>query len=124
MHWGWFRCWIHSNASSMFNEPPYAEPHVRWCERATGVTPSPTRSVKYRMLSASLQRQRQEQQPEQVQEQLQQQEQKLEQQELQQQEPEQVQQLERVLLPERVLQLERQQVFRHKRSRQKQIKQR
>src|SRR3989338_4825782 len=43
MHWGWFRCWIPSDASSMFNEPPYAEPHVRWCERATGVTPSPTR---------------------------------------------------------------------------------
>ncbi len=27
----------------MFDEPPYAEPHVRWCERATGATPSPTR---------------------------------------------------------------------------------
>ena len=43
MHWGWFRCWILSDASSRFDEPPYAEPHVRWCERATEVTPSPTR---------------------------------------------------------------------------------
>ncbi|MFZ3041900.1 MAG: hypothetical protein WA108_08955, partial [Thiobacillus sp.] len=32
---------------SVFNEPPDAEPHVRWCERATGVTPSPTRSRPY-----------------------------------------------------------------------------
>ena len=44
MQWGWFRCWTLSDASSRFNEPPDAEPHVRWCERATGVTPSPTRS--------------------------------------------------------------------------------
>ena len=27
----------------MFNEPPDAEPHVRWCGRAIGVTRSPTR---------------------------------------------------------------------------------
>ena len=26
-----------------FHEPPYADPHVRWCGRATGVTRSPTR---------------------------------------------------------------------------------
>ena len=30
-------------ASSVSTEPPYAEPHVRWCERAEGVTPHPTR---------------------------------------------------------------------------------
>ena len=27
------------------HEPPYAEPHVRWCERTSGVIPPPTRSV-------------------------------------------------------------------------------
>ena len=27
----------------MFNEPPYAEPHVRWCERTAGVILPPTR---------------------------------------------------------------------------------
>ncbi|SIO72874.1 hypothetical protein SAMN05444172_9363 [Burkholderia sp. GAS332] len=42
---GWFRCWTPSGASSVFDEPPYAEPHVRWCERATGATPSPTRYI-------------------------------------------------------------------------------
>ena len=42
--WGWCRCSIPCSASSAFHEPPYAEPHVRWCGRATGVTRSPTRS--------------------------------------------------------------------------------
>jgi hypothetical protein len=42
MRLGWFRCWKPGSASSLLNEPPYAEPHVRWCERAAGVTP-PTR---------------------------------------------------------------------------------
>src|SRR5437660_8943885 len=41
--WGWCRCSIPCSASSAFHEPPYAEPHVRWCGRATGVIPSPTR---------------------------------------------------------------------------------
>ncbi len=31
------------NGKSRFNEPPYAEPHVRWCERTAGVTLPPTR---------------------------------------------------------------------------------
>ena len=29
--------------SHFLNKPPYAERHVRWCERAEGVTPHPTR---------------------------------------------------------------------------------
>src|SRR3990167_1054390 len=37
------RCWIPSGAFSVTHEPPYAEPHVRWCERAAGVIPLPTR---------------------------------------------------------------------------------
>src|SRR5437773_866517 len=40
----WCRCSIRRADSSVFHEPPYAEPHVRWCGRATGVTRSPTRS--------------------------------------------------------------------------------
>src|SRR5438552_18531056 len=39
-----YGCSIPCSASSAFHEPPYAEPHVRWCGRATGVTRSPTRS--------------------------------------------------------------------------------
>ncbi|MGH8647416.1 MAG: tetratricopeptide repeat protein, partial [Gammaproteobacteria bacterium] len=31
--------------SSVLFEPPYADPHVRWCERAEGATPHPTRSA-------------------------------------------------------------------------------
>src|SRR5438034_3564275 len=43
---GWCRCLLPYSASSAFHEPPYAEPHVRWCGRATGVTRSPTRLVR------------------------------------------------------------------------------
>jgi RNA-directed DNA polymerase len=43
MHRGWRRWWTPTSASRLLHEPPDAEPHVRWCERATGVTPSPTR---------------------------------------------------------------------------------
>src|SRR5213595_3982560 len=32
------------SVSSVFNEPPYAEPHVRWWERAAGATQPPARS--------------------------------------------------------------------------------
>ena len=39
--WGWFRCWIPSDASGISNGSLYPEPHVRWSER-TAVTPSPT----------------------------------------------------------------------------------
>src|SRR5712692_10077631 len=42
--WGWFRYRLHTVASSVLHEPPYAEPHVRWCGRTAGVTPPPTRS--------------------------------------------------------------------------------
>ena len=42
--WGWCRRSIRCSASSVLHEPPYAEPHVRWCGRATGVTRSLTRS--------------------------------------------------------------------------------
>ncbi|MDE3022756.1 MAG: IS21 family transposase, partial [Pseudomonadota bacterium] len=41
---GWSRWWQSTSNSSVLLEPPYAEPHVRWCERAEGVTPHPTRS--------------------------------------------------------------------------------
>jgi hypothetical protein len=44
----WCRCSIRRDDSRVFNEPPDAEPHVRWCERTTGVTPSPTRSMRAR----------------------------------------------------------------------------
>ena len=37
---GWFRCWTPDDAFSVPGEPPYAQPQVRWCERATRVTPS------------------------------------------------------------------------------------
>src|SRR5690606_40903811 len=40
---GWSRSMRPWPASSVSTEPPYAEPHVRWCERAEGVTPHPTR---------------------------------------------------------------------------------
>ena len=43
MHSGWPRCWTPGSVSRLLNEPLYAEPHVRWCERAAGVTPLPTR---------------------------------------------------------------------------------
>ena len=33
-----------TGASRVNHEPPYAEPHVRWCGRTAGVTPPPTRS--------------------------------------------------------------------------------
>ena len=39
---GWCRCSIPCSASSAFHEPPYAEPHVRWCVWAA-VIPPPTR---------------------------------------------------------------------------------
>ncbi|MDE3022150.1 MAG: hypothetical protein KGI54_09835, partial [Pseudomonadota bacterium] len=42
---GWSRWWQSTSNSSVLLEPPYAEPHVRWCERAEGVTPHPTRSI-------------------------------------------------------------------------------
>lgn len=41
--WVWCRCSIQRDDSSVFNEPPDAEPHVRWCGRTAGVTPPPTR---------------------------------------------------------------------------------
>src|SRR6185437_1877974 len=42
--WGWYRCSIRCSASSAFHEPPYAEPHVRWCGRAVGaIRPLPDR---------------------------------------------------------------------------------
>lgn len=41
--WGSSRWWLSTSISSVLLEPPYAEPHVRWCERAEGVTPHPTR---------------------------------------------------------------------------------
>ena len=39
----WSRWWVTTSISSVPLEPPYAEPHVRWCERAEGATPHPTR---------------------------------------------------------------------------------
>jgi hypothetical protein len=36
-------CSIACSASSAFHEPPYAEPHVRWCGRTARVTAPPTR---------------------------------------------------------------------------------
>ena len=51
---GWRRWWTPTGASRLLHEPPDAEPHVRWCERATGVTPSPTRSIR-KALSTSTQ---------------------------------------------------------------------
>ena len=38
--WGWCRCSIRRDDSSASNEPPDAEPHVRWCERGPG-NPAP-----------------------------------------------------------------------------------
>jgi RNA-directed DNA polymerase len=35
-HLGWSRCSQPSSDSGLVHEPPYAEPHVRWCGRATG----------------------------------------------------------------------------------------
>jgi hypothetical protein len=46
--WGCSRCWLLTDASRRFHEPPDAEPHVRWCGRTAGVTPPPTRSVEGR----------------------------------------------------------------------------
>ena len=52
--WGWCRCSIPCSASSVLHEPPYAEPHVRWCGRATGVTRSPTRSISARQSAGGI----------------------------------------------------------------------
>jgi RNA-directed DNA polymerase len=41
--WGWSRCCASSSDPSVFVEPPYAEPHVRWCGRAVSVSSLPTR---------------------------------------------------------------------------------
>src|SRR5207249_10391342 len=40
-------CSLPCSASSAFHEPPYAEPHVRWCARAA-VIPPPTRFVAHK----------------------------------------------------------------------------
>jgi hypothetical protein len=37
--------YIPGNETSVINEPPYAQPHLRWCGRATEVIPPPTRSM-------------------------------------------------------------------------------
>ena len=51
---GWSRYCMSCSDSSVSVEPPYAEPHVRWCERAAGVTRRPTRS--YRRALAAIAR--------------------------------------------------------------------
>src|SRR3990167_8935833 len=43
MNWGWSRCRRPCSAFSVVFEPPYAEPHVRWCERTGAVRLPPTR---------------------------------------------------------------------------------
>ncbi len=40
--WGWSRWWTSTSETSVLLEPPDAEPRIRWCERAQGVTPHPT----------------------------------------------------------------------------------
>src|SRR5690242_5174417 len=41
--WGCSRCSRRSGASRVLVEPPYTEPHVRWCGRAADVNLPPTR---------------------------------------------------------------------------------
>jgi hypothetical protein len=42
------------SASSYLTEPPDADPHVRWCGRAAGITPAPYPNLPIERLAACL----------------------------------------------------------------------